>query len=101
MLNKFKENKKIMEIKMDQASKMADEAAHEFIDSIHTLVKDASEEDLKKFLQAEDDMIELEDKLAVIAAFADTHDDIDGAVIIGFASMVSQSLALAKSKFYR
>ena len=27
MLNKFKENKKIMEIKMDQASKMADEAA--------------------------------------------------------------------------
>lgn len=47
MLNKFKENKKIMEIKMDQASKMADEAAHEFIDSIHTLVKDASDEDLK------------------------------------------------------
>lgn len=84
MLNKFKENKKIMEIKMDQASKMADEAACEFIDSIHTLVKDASEEDLEKFLQAEDDMIELEDKLAVIAAFADTHDDIGGVAIIGF-----------------
>ena len=86
MLNKFKENKKIMEIKMDQASKMADEAAHEFIDSIHALVKDASEEDLKKFLQAEDDMIEPEDedKLAVIAAFADTHDDIGGVAIIGF-----------------
>ena len=32
MLNKFKENKKIMEIKMDQASKMAAEAAHEFSD---------------------------------------------------------------------
>ena len=43
MLNKFKENKKIMEIKMDQASKMA-----------------------------------------VIAAFADTHDDIGGVAIIGF-----------------
>ena len=84
MLNKFKENKKIMEIKMDQASKMADEAAHEFINSIHTLVKDASEEDIKKFLQAEDDMIELEDKLAVIAAFADTRDNISGIAIIGF-----------------
>ena len=84
MLNKFKENKKVMEIKMDQASKMADEAAHEFIDSIHALVKDASEEDLKKFLQAKDDMIELEDKLAVIAAFADTHDDIGGVAFIGF-----------------
>ena len=91
MLNKFKENKKIMEIKMDQASKMADEAAHEFIDSIHTLVKDASEEDLKKFLQAEDDMIEPEDKLAVIAAFADTLT----------TSAVSQLSVLAESKFYR
>ena len=84
MLNKFKENKKVMEIKMDQASKMADEAAHEFIDSIHTLVKDASEEDLKKFLQAEDGMIESEDKLAVIAAFSGAHDDICGVAIIGF-----------------
>ena len=84
MLNKFKENKKIMEIKMSQASKMADEAAHEFIDSIHALVKDVSEEDLKKFLQAEDNMIEPEDKLVVIAAFADTHDDIGGVAIIGF-----------------
>ena len=99
MLNKFKENKKIMGIKMDQASKMADEAANEFIDSIYALVKDASEEDFKKFLQAEDDMIEPKDKLAALAAFADTHDDIDGAVIIGFASMVSQLLALAESKF--
>ena len=84
MLNKFKENKKIMEIKMDQASKIADEAIHEFVDSIYTLVKDASEEEIKKFLQAEDDMIEPEDKLAVIAAFADTHDDISGIAIIGF-----------------
>lgn len=83
MLNKFKENKKVMEIKMDQASKMADEAVKEFIDSIHTLVKDASEEDIKKFLQAEDDMIELGDKLAVIAVFADTHDNVGGIAIIG------------------
>ena len=84
MIERFKENKKVMEIKMDQASKMADEAADEFIDSIHALVKDASVEDLKKFLQAEDDMIELEDKLAVIAASANTHDDIGGIAIIGF-----------------
>lgn len=82
MLNKFKENKKIMKIKMDQAAKMADEAVNEFIDSIHTLAKDVSEEELKNFLQAEDDMIELEDKLAMVAAFADTHDDISGVKII-------------------
>jgi len=82
ILNKFKENKKIMKIKMDQAAKMADEAVNEFVDSIHTLAKDASEEELKNFLQAEDDMIELEDKLAMVAAFADTHDDISGVKII-------------------
>ena len=83
MIERFKENKKVMEIKMDQASKMADEAADEFIDSIHALVKEASEEDIKKFLQAEDDIIEPEDKLKVIAAFADNHDDIVGIAIIG------------------
>lgn len=84
MLNKFKENKKVMEIKMDQAAKMANEAASEFVDSIYTLVKDASEEDIKKFLQTEDDTIESEDKLTVLAAFVDTHDDIGGVAIIGF-----------------
>ena len=84
MLNKFKENKKVMKIKMDQASKMADEAANEFIDSIHALAKDASEEDLKNFLQSEDDMVKMQDKLEMIAAFADAHDDIDDVVTIGF-----------------
>ena len=84
MIERFKENKKVMEIKMDQAKKMADEAANEFIDSIHALVKDASVEDIKKFIHAEDDMIEPDDKLAVIATFADTHDYIGGATIIGF-----------------
>lgn len=82
MLNKFKENKKVMEIKMDQAIKMVDEAASEFIDSIRALAKDASEEDLKNFLQSEDDMVKMQDKLAMIAAFADTHDDISGVKII-------------------
>ena len=84
MVEQFKENKKVMMIKMEQASKMADAAADEFIDSIKSLVKDTSEEDIKKFLQADDDMIEPEDKLAVITAFADTHDDIGGVAIIGF-----------------
>ena len=51
MLKEFKENKKFMEIKMEQASKLADEAANEFIDFIHTLVKDASDEDMKEFLE--------------------------------------------------
>lgn len=83
MVETFKENKKIMMIKMDQASKMADAAAEEFIDSIKSLVKDASEEDLKVLLNTEDEMLELEDKLAIVAAFAESHDNVGGIAIIG------------------
>lgn len=83
MIEKFKENKKVMMIKMDQASKMADEAAEEFISTLKPLVESASEEDLKMFLQADDELIESEDKLAIIAAYAETHDDVGGIAIIG------------------
>lgn len=83
MVETFKENKKVMEIKMEQASKMADAAAEEFIDSIKSLVKDASEEEFKEFIQADDDAIKPEDKLAIIAAYAEHHDDIGGIAIIG------------------
>lgn len=83
MVEKFKENKKVMQIKMEQASKMADVAADEFIDSIKSLVKDASEEDLKVFLNTEDEMLEFEDKMAIVAAFAESHENIGGIAIIG------------------
>lgn len=83
MIEKFKENKKVMMIKMNQASKMADEAAEEFISTLKPLVESASEEDLKAFLQADDEFIENEDKLAIIAAYAETHDDVGGIAIIG------------------
>ena len=83
MIEKFKENKKVMMIKMDQANKMADEAAEEFISTLKSLVESASEEDLKAFLQADDELIENEDKLAIIAAYAETHDDVGGIAIIG------------------
>lgn len=83
MVEQFKENKKVMMIKMDQASKMADDAAEEFIDSIKSLVKDASEEDIKVFLNTNDEMLEVEDKLAVVAAFAESHENVGGIAIIG------------------
>ena len=83
MIEKFKENKKVMMIKMDQASKMADEAAEEFISTLKPLVESASEEDLKTFLQADDELIENEDKLVIIAAYTETHDDVGGIAIIG------------------
>ncbi|MEE1303063.1 MAG: hypothetical protein UHD64_09810 [Bacteroidales bacterium] len=83
MVEQFKENKKVMTIKMEQAYKMADAAADEFIDFIKSLVKDASEEDLKEFLNANDDMLEFEDKLAVVAAWTEAHENVGGIAIIG------------------
>lgn len=71
IVEKFKENKKVMEIKMEQASKMADAAADEFVKSIMTLVKDASVEEIKEFIELNDKTIDEEDKLFIIATYAD------------------------------
>lgn len=85
VIEKFKENKKAMEIKLEQARKIVDSVAEEFIDSIELLVEDASEEDIKEFMNVKDDMIDLEDKMAVIAAYAEQRDgEIAGIAIIGF-----------------
>lgn len=47
MIEKFKENKKVMETKMEQASKMADAVVDEFVKTLEPLVKDASGRTLK------------------------------------------------------
>lgn len=83
VVEKFKENKKVMEIKMEQASKMADDAANEFAESIMTLVKDASVEEIKELIELNDKTIDTEDKLFIIATYAESHDNIGGIAIIG------------------
>lgn len=83
MVEKFKENKKIMDIKMEQVHKLADEASNEFIESIKSLVKDASVEDVQTFLNSEDDDIDEMDKLAVIAAWAEENENVGGIAIVG------------------
>lgn len=50
MVEAFKNSKKEMEIKMEQASKVADAAADEFIESIKSLAESASERSSKNFL---------------------------------------------------
>lgn len=82
MVEKFKEGKKVMLIKMEQADKIAEAAAEEFVDLIESLTKNASEEELKEFLHVEDEMIDNDDKMATLAYFADNHKDI-GVIVIG------------------
>lgn len=71
--DEFKEGKKAMEDKMTEAHKTIDCAIDEFIGKLKSLAKDMTEEELKQFLESDDEMVEEEDKLAIIAAFAETH----------------------------
>lgn len=79
----LKSSKKEMEIKFDQAKKIVDSVSDEFIESIKSLAESASEKGLEEFLNCNDEAIDFEDKLAMIAAFAEHHDDVDGMAIIG------------------
>lgn len=81
LMEKFKENKKIMEVKMEQAVKLRDDAVEEFTDSIMSLVEECTEDELKVFATTSDDYIDGMDKMAVIAAYAEVHQDIDVVVM--------------------
>lgn len=74
MLKTFKESKKVMEIKMEQANKLANAAENEFLESIKSLVKNASVEDVQAFLNTNDDDIEEIDKMAIVTMFAEEND---------------------------
>ena len=74
MLENLLKAKKEMNIKMEQATLIADKAADEFIDKLKVLAKNASEEDLRNVLSRES--LDDEDKMAFIAGFAQTHEDI-------------------------
>ena len=87
MLEKFKENKKIMEVKMEQAVKLRDDAAEEFTDSILSLVRECTEDELKVFVTTSDDYIDGMDKMAVISAYAEVHQDVD-VIVVGVAKGV-------------
>lgn len=86
IVSEFKEHKKVMLIKMEQATKMADDAADEFIDFVKSLVASASREDVQALLKMadEDDTIDEVDKAAILAMYIETHDDVDGVTVIKY-----------------
>lgn len=86
MVEKFKNSKKTMMIKTEQAAKMANDAVDEFIDSVKSLAKDASEKDLEEILNTDDKMVEYDDKIAIVKAYvesrSETHKNLRGVVVI-------------------
>ena len=80
MLEKFKEHKKEMEIKMEQAEKIADAAAEKFTSDLKVLVASATEEELKEFIESESDVISNTDRMVVIMMFMETHEKTAGII---------------------
>ncbi len=83
MLEKVKESKKIMEVKIEQAEKMAVEAADWFEAELEKLAREATEEELKAFLETNDEEIELHDKIVALHGYMQSYElTKDIAVII-------------------
>lgn len=80
MLEKFKEHKKEMEIKMEQAEKIADAAAEKFTGDLKTLVASATEEEFKEFIESESDAISDTDRMVAIMMFMETHEKNAGII---------------------
>ena len=74
---------RLSSIRLKKKKKIVDSASDEFIEPIKSLAVSASEKELEEFLNCNDEAIDFEDKLAMIAAFAEHHDDVDGMAIIG------------------
>lgn len=80
MLEKFKEHKKEMEIKMEQAEKIADAAAEKFTGDLKALVASATEEEFKEFIESESDAISDTDRMVAIMTFMETHEKNAGII---------------------
>ena len=87
MMEKFKENKKIMEVKMEQAVRLRDDAIEEFTGSIMSLVRECTEDELKTFMTTSDDYVDGMDKMAVVSAYAEVHQDVE-VMVVGIATGV-------------
>lgn len=70
MLEKFNEHKKAMHAKFDETHetfvKAMDEASNEFLDKFKSLVASASEDEFRKFIYENNDVLNDEDIMAAI-----------------------------------
>ena len=80
----LKSSKREMEIKFDQAKKRLQILRlMNLLSLLSLLLKVPQRRSSKNFFNCNDEAIDFEDKLAMIAAFAEHHDDVDGMAIIG------------------
>lgn len=93
-LKEFVENKKGYELKCKVAQEMADNASKGFAENaskgfaeyVYNLTKDAKPEEVSELTESKE--LDNDDKLAIIACFADTHKGDSELELYGMASML-------------
>ena len=85
-LKEFIENKKCYELKCKVAQEMADNASKGFAEFVYDLAKNAEPNEISELVDS--DELEIDDKLAIIACYADTHKGDSELELYGMASML-------------
>lgn len=85
-LKEFVENKKGYELKYKVVQEMADNASKGFADYVYNMTKDAKPEEVSELLESKE--LNNDDKLAIIACYADTHKGDSKLELYGMASML-------------
>lgn len=70
-LKEFVENKNGYELKCKVAQEMADNASEGFAEYVYNMTKDAKPEEVSELIESKE--LDNDDKLAIIACYADTH----------------------------
>lgn len=70
-LKEFVENKKGCELKCKVAQEIADNASKGFEEFVYNMTKDAKPEEVSELIKSKE--VDNDDKLAIIACYADTH----------------------------
>lgn len=85
-LKEFVENKKGYELKCKVAQQMADNASKGFSEYVYNLTKDAKPEEVSELIESKE--VDNDDKLVIIACYANTHKGDIELELRGMASML-------------
>lgn len=85
-LKEFVENKKGYELKCKVAKEMVDNASKGFADYVYNMTKDVKPEEVSELLESKE--LDNDDKLAIIACYADTHKGDSELELYGMASVL-------------
>lgn len=85
-VKEFIDNKKGYELKCKVAQEMADNASENFAEFVYNMTKDAKPEEVSELIESGE--LNNDDKLAILACYADTHKGNSELELYGIISML-------------